>query len=191
MTVLEFEPPGGPVERFAQAGRRNRMVLMLSQAFDPIADARTRLLVLGSLPGRKSLEARRYYAHPTNQFWQLMSPVAGTDLGALDYPDRLEALLSAGIGLWDVIGSAERAGSLDTAIRNPALRDLSARIATLPTLRAVAFNGGTAFRHGSRQLTSHPHIALIGLPSSSAAYTIGLAAKQPAWSELRDFLSED
>lgn len=161
----------------------------VSEAFEPVADTRTRLLVLGSLPGRKSLEARRYYAHPTNQFWRLMSPVAGVDLVRLDYPDRLAALLAAGIGLWDVIGSAERSGSLDMAIRNASIRDLRARIAAMPGVRALAFNGGTALKHGLRQLGEQPGVAVIGLPSSSAAYTIGLAAKQPVWTQLRDYLN--
>jgi TDG/mug DNA glycosylase family protein len=158
-------------------------------AFDRVADAQTRLLVLGSLPGRQSLAAARYYAHPQNQFWRLMSPAAGVNLAALDYAERLRALLAAGIGLWDVVGSARRRGSLDTAIRDAAPRDLKAAIAELPSLRAMAFNGAAAFAIGQRQLGAEPGVALIPLPSSSAAHAIGVEAKRAAWDRLGDWLT--
>ncbi len=92
---------------------------MLARSFPPIANARARVLILGSMPGVASLEAGQYYAHPRNAFWRLVGDVAGRELAALPYDDRLAALLDARIGLWDVIASAERAGSLDAAIRDP------------------------------------------------------------------------
>jgi hypoxanthine-DNA glycosylase len=75
------------------------------RSFPPVVDADTRLLVLGSLPGDRSLAAARYYAHPQNQFWQLMSAVIDVDLPSLDYDARLAALRTARVGLWDVVAS--------------------------------------------------------------------------------------
>lgn len=164
-------PPSGPLKR----------------SFPPVVNARTRLLICGSLPGERSLAARRYYAHPQNQFWRLLSPIVRAELGALDYDARLAALLEAHIGLWDVIAAAARNGSSDAAIRDLAANDLAALVDTLPDLRAVAFNGGTAHRIGVRQL-AETALPLIALPSSSPLHTVGLAAKQPAWDELRRFL---
>ena len=57
-------------------------------------DARTRVLVLGSLPGQVSLARAQYYAHPQNQFWRLMTVVTRVELVQLAYPDRLAALLA-------------------------------------------------------------------------------------------------
>ena len=162
----------------------------LKHSFPPIADPDARLLVLGSLPGDRSLAAGRYYAHPQNQFWRLMSPVVGRDLMPLAYDDRLAALRASGIALWDVIGSARRAGSTDAAIVDVEGNDLLALIATLPGLRAIAFNGGTALKQGLKLLGrdfSGPDI--IALPSSSPLHTVGLAAKQPAWNQLATILS--
>jgi TDG/mug DNA glycosylase family protein len=160
----------------------------LHQAFAMVADTRTRLLVLGSLPGRQSLAAQCYYANSCNQFWQLMTPVVGCDLVPLAYPQRLAAMLAAGIGLWDVAAAARRRGSLDSAMRDVAVRDLAAAIAGLPALRALAFNGGTASRIGQRQFGGAAPVALIALPSSSSAHAIGIAAKRAAWLGLADYL---
>ncbi|MET0365663.1 MAG: DNA-deoxyinosine glycosylase [Sphingobium sp.] len=159
----------------------------LHSAFDMVANEHTRVLVLGSLPGRQSLEARRYYANPRNQFWELMSPVAGVNLVPLDYAERLEALLTAGIGLWDVIATARRKGSLDSAIQDASANDLNSAIASLPALRAMAFNGGTAFRIGMQQLSPDAGIAAIPLPSSSSAYAVGIEAKRSAWRRLLSY----
>jgi len=154
-------------------------------SFPPVIDRETRLLVLGSLPGQRSLEQQRYYAHPQNQFWRLISSAAGRDLAVLSYEARLAALGDAHIGLWDVVASATRPGSTDAAMRDIERHDLGALAATLPRLRAIAFNGGTALRHGLKQLGSlAADYAIVALPSSSPLHTIGLAAKLPAWEAL-------
>lgn len=155
-------------------------------SFAPVVDLSTRVLILGSLPGDASLAAGRYYAHPQNQFWRLLSPVVGIDLRALAYDDRLAALRAAGIGLWDVVQSATRPGSSDAAIRDATANDVAALIATLPKLRLVAFNGGTAAKAGRGLVQG---IETLALPSSSPLHTVGVAAKQPAWDAIRACLT--
>lgn len=154
----------------------------------PIARGDTRLFVLGSLPGDASLAARRYYAHPHNQFWRLLGAAIGEDLHALAYEQRLERLGERRIGLWDVIGSAFRPGSLDQAIRAAAHNPLDRLVHDYPALEAVAFNGGTSAAIGRRLLAGHAHrLALIDLPSSSPANTRPFAGKAAAWSVLGRF----
>ena len=163
---------------------------MRPRSFPPLLGSHPRLLILGSLPGSASLAAGQYYAHPRNQFWRLMGAVTGAAaLVDMGYPDRLETLRAAGIGLWDVIGSASRRGSLDAAIRDHAPNELSTFTATLPSLRAIAFNGGKASEIGRRQLGANRPFALVTLPSSSPAYTLPLAGKVEAWLHLRRFLA--
>jgi double-stranded uracil-DNA glycosylase len=161
---------------------------MSDTAFDLVADSRCHLLVLGSFPGVQSLRAGRYYAHPRNQFWDLMGLATGVDLVPLDYPARLAALVARGVGLWDVVQTARRAGSLDSALRDVAPRDLRAVAAGLPGLRALAFNGATAFAIGRRQMGEDCPLPLIALPSSSPAHTVGLTAKAEAWRALGTWL---
>lgn len=158
-------------------------------AFPPAAGLDARLLILGSLPGDESLRQARYYAHPSNAFWWLVGEMLAEPLPALPYPERLERLRRHRIALWDVIATAHRPGSLDGAIRDAVHRDLAGFVATLPELRAVAFNGGEAARRGRKQLAGAGGPALVDLPSSSAAYAgMTRERKRAAWLGLRAYL---
>nr|WP_295234299.1 DNA-deoxyinosine glycosylase [uncultured Brevundimonas sp.] len=152
--------------------------------FAPVVDTETRLLILGSLPGDASLRAAQYYAHPRNAFWPLIGGVLGEDLLTLRYEQRLDRLTARGVGLWDVIASAERSGSLDAAIRSPEAADLRGLIGGLPRLRAVAFNGKLAAKLGRRIIGDVAGVRLIDLPSSSPAHAIPLAGKANIWNSL-------
>ena len=155
-----------------------------------MARADARLFVLGSLPGDASLAARRYYAHPTNQFWRLLGGAIGEDLANLEYDQRLHRLAERRIGLWDVIASATRRGSLDQAIRDVRYNRVAALRDNFPQLRAIAFNGGTAAAIGRRMLAETDTLALIDLPSSSAANTRPFAEKAAVWARLAPFLND-
>ncbi len=157
-------------------------------SFPPIVDERTRVLVLGSLPGEVSLARAQYYANPQNQFWRLIGAVIGAELTAMPYGARLERLLEAGVGLWDVIATAERAGSLDGAIRAHRPNALAELAAGLPRLQAIGFNGGTSARIGRKALGGQGGWTLVPLPSSSPAFTRPLEEKRAAWMALRPLL---
>jgi hypoxanthine-DNA glycosylase len=164
--------------------------MTFKRSFDPVADAHTRVLILGSLPGEVSLTHQQYYAHKQNRFWKLVGEVIGQDLVAMAYEARLATLLEHRIGLWDVVAQAQRIGSLDSQIRNHASNDLLTLIETLPALRAIAFNGGTAAKIGSKTLGEKGgQYELLQLPSSSPAYAaMPYAAKLVVWQRLRLYL---
>lgn len=149
----------------------------------PVIDANVRILVLGSFPGAASLAAGQYYAHPRNLFWRLISTLVDEDLAALPYDERLPRLLAHRIGLWDVLGTCEREGSLDSAIRNPAANDFDRLRQLCPQLGTVGFNGQTSGKFA-------PQFALQGyrtvvLPSSSPALAaLTYAQKLAAWRQL-------
>ena len=155
----------------------------------PIARSDASLFVLGSLPGDASLAAARYYAHPTNQFWRLLGLAIREGLAELDYERRLELLAERRIGLWDVIGSARRPGSLDQAIRGAQHNRIEHLLHDFPDLRAIAFNGSTASAVGRKLIGDPPAtLALVDLPSSSAANTAPFDEKAKQWSILSGFL---
>jgi TDG/mug DNA glycosylase family protein len=161
-------------------------VPLLSRCFPPLVRADTRVLILGSLPGQASLQLAQYYAHPRNQFWRLLGEITGYPLAELPYAERLTHAQSAGLGLWDVIGQAERVGSLDTALRKVSYNDLRALVSGLPSLRLIAFNGAAAARAQS-QLGDFG-VNLLRLPSSSPAFTMSYANKLAVWQEIKRYL---
>ena len=133
----------------------------------PVADADTRLLVLGSFPGVASLRAQQYYGHPRNHFWPLLSVLWDIDLVSATYVERLAAARARGLGIWDVYASCERIGSLDSAIENARPNDLAGLVARAPRLQAIAHNGGESAR--AMRITRAFGLPVHRLPSTSPA----------------------
>lgn len=155
----------------------------LLTGLDPVIDIRTRILVLGSFPGAASLAAGQYYAHPRNLLWPILSALSGENLVALPYAERLPSLLAHGIGLWDVLGACERAGSLDSAIRKPAANDFARLHASCPVLETVGFNGQAAGKFAA-QFAAEGYRTLV-LPSTSPAHaSLSFELKLAAWQQL-------
>lgn len=149
----------------------------------PIADADTRLVVLGSFPGVASLRARQYYGHPQNAFWKILGALWDLPLAHAGYEQRVAAALAHGLGVWDVYASCEREGSLDTAIRDAELNDFAQLRERCPGLRAIAHNGGESFRHA--RLTRAFGLPVHRLPSTSPANASWpFERKLAAWGEL-------
>lgn len=115
------------------------------QSFAPIADARARVLILGSMPGNASLAAGQYYAHAQNLFWRILGEITGA-APSLPYATRARALKASGIALWDVLESCAREGSLDSAIDDATLRanDFASFYRAHPRIAQVFFNGAKA-----------------------------------------------
>lgn len=163
--------------------------LTRKRCFDPVVDEHTRLLVLGSLPGDKSLTVQEYYGNRQNKFWELVGQVINADLRAMAYETRLVTLREHGIGLWDVVAEAHRQGSLDGAIRNRVENDLLGLLDRYPNIKALAFNGGTAGKLGTKVLGPRAAVyQTLTLPSSSPAYTLAYADKLRLWLELQPIL---
>lgn len=152
----------------------------------PLIEPRTRVLILGSFPGVKSLQMQQYYAHPQNAFWKLIFSIISDDSPyryfAECYEIRSKRLLEAGIGLWDVYAACQREGSLDTAIQNAQLNDLASLKTRCPDLQAIAHNGGESYSHAKHTLALG--LPVYRLPSSSPANASwSFARKLTAWRE--------
>ena len=96
------------------------------KSFAPSIDNNSKILILGSMPGVKSLEEQHYYAHPQNRFWKVIGAVFNeSKLYEFDYDLKLQTLLKNNIALWDTIKSCQRYGSLDSNIQNEKPNDIS------------------------------------------------------------------
>lgn len=155
------------------------------QGLPPVADARTRLVVLGSFPGVASLQAQQYYGHPRNQLWPILQRLwpQHPQPERSDYAARCEWLLARSLGLWDVYASCERQGSLDSAIRAPQVNDFAALQQRCPLLVAVAHNGGESAKHA--RALSGLGLQVHQLPSTSPANASwSLERKLAAWQQV-------
>jgi len=158
------------------------------RSFPPIANTKARVLILGSMPGKASLAAGQYYAHPQNLFWRILGEVTGA-AAASPYAARVRALKSCGIALWDVLESCVRVGSLDAAIDDSSMRanDFVSFYRAHPRIAQVYFNGAKAEacyrKHVLPQLGDAPApSAGRRLPSTSPANaSLSREAKQRAW----------
>jgi hypoxanthine-DNA glycosylase len=152
----------------------------LSVGFPPVADARARVLLLGSLPGVRSLTMHEYYAQPHNAFWRIMGKLFGAG-PELPYAERLDALRAHGVALWDVLKAGEREGSLDAAIvpSTIVVNDFDEFFARHSRVRAVCFNGNTAANLYRRKVLP----ALAGGPAALATHV--LPSTSPAHASLR------
>ncbi|MCR8853774.1 DNA-deoxyinosine glycosylase [Lysinibacillus fusiformis] len=110
----------------------------------PIVDSSTRVLIVGSMPGKQSLEKQQYYGNPRNHFWPIIGELLQIEVPN-DYSERIALLKKHTIGLWDTIEACERKGSLDTAIRNEKPNDFQTLFKSYPNIELVLFNGAKAF----------------------------------------------
>ncbi len=155
-----------------------------SSGFAPVAGANARILILGSLPGQRSIDAGQYYANPQNAFWPIMSELFGT---SGPYEDRCQALVENRVALWDVLASSVRPGSMDAAIRMESAQanDFAVFFEMHPDVERVFFNGKKAAQLWSRLV--QPRLELAGvhratLPSTSPAYaSMSVAEKLKKW----------
>lgn len=158
----------------------------------PLADSGARVLLLGSMPGAVSLHQQQYYAHPRNLFWPIMANLAGFNAD-LPYPEKTQALINSGAALWDVIGSCQRSGSLDSAIRDEQVNDFAGFFRCHPELAAIGFNGAKAWQSFKRYVLPlqivPQHVCFITLPSTSPAHAaMSFDAKLAQWQQLRVYL---
>ena len=136
-------------------------------SIEPIFDAESRVLILGTMPSPKSREVQFYYGHPQSRFWRVLAAVLGEELPQ-SVPEKKAMLLRHRIALWDVLAECEITGASDSSIRNPVANDLSVILDHAP-VQAVFTTGATAWKLYTRLQKPHTGIEAVRLPSTSPA----------------------
>ena len=54
----------------------------LTHTFEPVYNADSEILILGTFPSVKSRQQHFYYGHPQNRFWKVLAAVTGDVLPA-------------------------------------------------------------------------------------------------------------
>ncbi len=161
---------------------------MTVYSFAPIATPRARVLILGSMPGERSLAQQEYYAHPHNSFWPIMGAIF--DAPVTTYAQKTALIRNHDIALWDVLKACTRAGSLDQAIDRTSIvaNDFAQFLAQHAHIAHILFNGSAAhdifMRHVSKKLPPElqARLTLHKLPSTSPAMaSLNRAKKTHVW----------
>lgn len=154
------------------------------RCFKPLMTESSQLLVLGSIPGVKSLKQAEYYAHPSNQFWRILKAYAGWEGSVESYPEKQKILSQAKIALWDVLASCDREGSLDSAIREPKFNNLKSFCKKNPKVSFIVLNGSSAYQYFLKAGGESLGIPFQRLPSTSPAHArMSLLEKTKEWQE--------
>ncbi|WP_199242474.1 DNA-deoxyinosine glycosylase [Desulfosporosinus fructosivorans] len=163
----------------------------LLTSFQPIIDERSRILILGSIPGVESLNSQQYYANPRNQFWKILYELFDSQ-ASLDYAEKVSFIMSKQIGVWDVIENCYREGSLDSKIRDEKVNDFSGLFKEYPNIETVLFNGSKAYETYKRFIgfDVSSNLTFHKLTSSSPANTKRYEEKLREWSVIGDILKD-
>nr|WP_314498420.1 DNA-deoxyinosine glycosylase [uncultured Chryseobacterium sp.] len=156
-------------------------------SFPPIIDHQSEILILGSVPGMKSLEKQQYYGHPQNKFWKIIFELFHEEFTE-NYPDRIDVLKKNHVALWDVIDSCERKGSLDSEIKNEEANQIPELLEQYPNIRAVFCNGGKSYKNLIKILGKNYRVPIFLLPSTSPLHTISFERKFEDWKKILEYI---
>lgn len=162
----------------------------LLRSFPPVADSRSRILVLGTMPGPEALRRGEYYGFPGNHFWKIMSALFAGGRH-MDYEAKIRLLKRNGIALWDVLASCRRTGAADSAIRDACPTDVPGLLERHPRIRRVYLNGKACERLYLRHFASRVRLPAVALPSTSPAHaSMNYDEKLRRWSLLKEHLRQ-
>lgn len=156
-------------------------------SFSAIIDDQSEILILGSIPGVKSLKMQQYYAHPQNKFWKIIFELLNEEFTE-DYTQRIETIKKHHIALWDVIDSCERKGSLDSEIKNEEANQIAELLENHPNIKVVFCNGGKSYKNLQKLLGKNYRLPVILLPSTSPLHTVSFEKKMEEWKKILEFL---
>ena len=164
--------------------------MSLSEGFPPVARSDARILILGSLPGQRSIAEQQYYAHPQNTFWRIMEDLFGV---SGDYDVRCRQLTENGIALWDVLRSSVRPGSMDSDIQLDcaSANDFGTFFGQHPHIGMIAFNGRKAEQLFGRFVGADivsAHVVCTGLPSTSPG-SMRLTSRSPVMTAMSELMA--
>jgi hypoxanthine-DNA glycosylase len=159
----------------------NKMI----NCFSPIVDKETTRMVVGTMPSVDSLRFSEYYGNPRNQFWKILFSVFEGGRIPADYEDKVSTAKSHGVGLWDILASCKREGSLDSNIKDELLNDFPTLLKDHPNIKMLIFNGQNSYKYFLKAYGQLPGIEYKVMPSTSPANAMkNFDAKLKEWKEV-------
>ncbi len=165
---------------------KEKETIFLAHPFEPLFDAESRLLILGSFPSVKSREQNFFYGHPQNRFWKVLANVFSEDAAPRTIEEKRHFLHQHHVALWDVIYSCRIHGSSDASIRDAVPTDLK-RILDNSKVNRIFVNGQTAFKlyqKHQQQVIDLPAAVLPSTSPANAAWSVERLTE--AWRVIRE-----
>lgn len=159
------------------------------KSLEPIVDSNSKILILGSIPGKQSLEKQEYYGNARNAFWKIIYSLHEAEMED-DYDKRVEFIKQNNIALWDVIKNCNREGSLDTNIKNEQANDFANFFKDYPNIECVFFNGAKSHDVFKKKIgfDQFESLRFEKLTSTSPANTIKFEHKLEQWKMIKECL---
>jgi hypoxanthine-DNA glycosylase len=154
---------------------------MKISSFAPLVNQSARTLILGTMPGARSLEMQQYYAHKQNAFWKIMYALFSAAPVSDRFSEKVQLLTDNHIALWDVLDNCERAGSLDSNIKNHIENDIPGLLHDFPNIKKIIFNGQQSHKFFVKKFGYIEGIRYEVVPSTSPAHTMKFEDKLKAW----------
>ncbi len=160
------------------------------QSMAPIVNEKSRVLILGTMPGTDSLKEQQYYCNVDNLFWDIMFRICSPgwpmfkEAFGISNEERKQLLLDNEIALWDILKSCEREGNTDSKICNEELNDIQRFLCEHPNIQKVCFNGDKAHSYYLKNKSLFPeNIEYKKLYSTSPSSPINSFAILSEWKE--------
>ncbi len=152
---------------------------------DPLVGEEPKILILGTMPGNKSLETGEYYASHTNSFWKFMEQIYNKGKQFLNYDEKVECLKANKVAVWDLAHQCDREGSADKNMKNVVYNDLAGFLNEHPTIELLVFNGKKTSKDFEEHIKIEKKCATA--PSTSNAYPMSFEKKLEGWKEALGF----
>ncbi|MEE9573682.1 MAG: DNA-deoxyinosine glycosylase, partial [Candidatus Neomarinimicrobiota bacterium] len=142
--------------------------IIYTKSFSPIIGKNPKVLLLGTLPSKLSIELQQYYGNPQNSFWRILFTLFNSTFTS-NYDDKKLLAINNNIAVWDVCYTAMRTGSMDSTIKEESPNTINELIALNPSISTIAFNGQKAAKLCEKYFQKHDNINYLTLLSTSPA----------------------
>ncbi len=149
----------------------------------PIVNNNSRMLILGTMPGKLSHDIGEYYSDKRNKFWNLIYNVFNSEYSYQPYKEKELFVLQNYIAIWDIYSTCIRNGSIDNNIKKAKLNDLPSFLNKYKNINTILFNGKRSFNEYNRNF-NYLNIECKLLPSSSGAHTLKYEHKLKLWMDI-------
>jgi hypoxanthine-DNA glycosylase len=168
---------------------KRKIIETFCQSFDPFINKKSRVLILGSMPGPMALRKQEYYGFTGNHFWKIIPNILKAP-PPQTYKEKLTLIKKNNIALWDVFESCVRPGALDSDIKNEIPNNIPRLLKKYPNVKAVFINGRFAHNSFKKIFEGKVNRPYFYLPSTSPANAvISIKKKENKWKVILDYLT--